>query len=118
MTDTQVSYYHKMSERKRLFRITLNEELKGIITFYIGSLSDRYVRDNSWEILNDEPENGTVCFIDHLIIPNREKENSLYSFQVWKMFKDFIKENYPRVRLIRWNRIKNNKIYIRYNFLK
>lgn len=73
MTDTQVSYYHKMKERNRLLPITIDKKLKGVITFYIGSFSDNYIRDNSWEVVNDEPDTGTVCFIDHLLVPQKRK---------------------------------------------
>ena len=105
MTDTQISYYHKMKERNRLFRISLDNKVKGLITFYIGSWSEKYVRDNPWEVMNDEPETGTVCFVDHLLVPNKEKENPRYSFTIWNMLKNYIHKNYPKVRLIRWNRL-------------
>lgn len=110
MTDIQVLYYHRMLERKRLFKITLDNDMKGVITFYIVSFPPYYLRDDPWEVLDDEPETGSICFVDHLIIPESQKENSKYSFQVWKMFKDFIKENYPQVRLIQWQRLNKEGV--------
>ena len=112
MTDTQILYYHIMLKNKRLLPITVDGKLRGLITFYIGSVADKYIRDDPWEVVNDEPETGTICFIDQLIT-DKAKNNSEYSFMVWGILKDYITDNYPHIRFIRWNRYKKG---VRYAF--
>ena len=107
MNQYQRQYYYKMLEKNRLFPIATKESnnLGGFITFYIGNDENKYVRDNPWSVLEDEPEGGKICFVDQLIT-NKDKTNAQLSFKVWKEFKNYIKQRFHQVEQIRWNRQK------------
>lgn len=105
MDDYQKAYYQKMLEKDRLVPIMFGTRMVGFITYYIGSMAEKYVRDDPWSVLEDNPETGSVCFVDQLIT-NKEAGNWKYSRSVWKNFRDFISTRYPKVRFIRWNRLK------------
>lgn len=111
MTEAQLGYYDKMVAKDRLVPVFAGDKLRGVITFYIGSDAAKYVRDDPWTVLEDEPQTGTVCFIDQLI-SNHDKDNARWSFNVWHQFKQHIRETYPKVRVIRWNRYKNGEVYV------
>lgn len=116
MTEKQLSYYDEMLKIGRLVPIHDGNSLVAIITFYIGSIVDRYVRDDPWSVLKDEGDTGTVCFIDQLI-SNKGKGNHKYSFIVWQKLRNYIRSQFPKVRVIRWNRIKGDKVYVYYKTL-
>ncbi len=113
MNIDQYVYYQEMLKRNRLIPIRAGERLAGFITFYIGSDSDRYVRDNPWSVLDDEEETGTVCFVDQLIT-DKMPENKKYSLATWRDFRNYIRGNFPQVRVIRWNRYKGGRVYVYY----
>ena len=99
-----------MLRKNRLIPFIRNGELICFISFYITNNPEKYIqRDNAWSVEEDEPEKGTIAVIDQLW-SNREAHK--YSFQIWNNLIDFIKNTYPLVKKIRWNRWKNNRIYI------
>jgi hypothetical protein len=113
MTDKQIKYYDEMLKVGRLVPIQIGNRLVAIVTFYIGSIVDRYVRDDPWSVLKDEADTGTICFVDQLI-SDKGKENHKYSFIVWRKFKNYIRSEFPKVRVVRWNRVKGDKVYVYY----
>jgi hypothetical protein len=117
MDEYQKSYYQKMLERDRLVPIMFGSKMVGFITYYIGSITDKYVRDDPWSILDDCPESGTICFVDQLIT-NKEAGNWKHSRRVWRNFRDFIKNRYPKVHVIRWNRVKQGEPHVYYFSIK
>ncbi len=110
MTESQMNYYHKMLLRDRLIPITKEGIVIGFITYYIGKSEDldKYIRDNPWSVVDDEPESGNTCYIDQMIT-NKESNNHVYSWQVYNMLCSYIEERYPQVTTIRWNRHKGGK---------
>lgn len=101
--------------KKRLIPIVDNEKTIGLITFYIGNGdTNKYVRDDPWSILDDEPNDGTVCYIDQCIT-NKEASNHNFSWRVWRHINDYIRQTYPRVRVIRWNRLKGGIPHVYYH---
>jgi len=61
-----------------------------------------------WSVLEDEPNTGKTCFIDHLIT-NHNRNNPIFSFIVWKEFKRYIKNRFRQVEQIQWNRFNWKK---------
>ena len=110
----QQAYYKRMLEKDRLVPIMIGGHLAGFITYYIGSLAEKYVRDDPWSVVDDDPEHGTICFVDQMIT-NKAKGNYRYSRAVWKYFREHISKTYPRVRAIRWNRVKQGVPYVFYH---
>lgn len=105
-------YYHQMLLKERLVPIYLHDDLVAMITFYIGDNNIyKYVRDDPWTILDDEPETGYICYVDQLVT-NKYPRNSKYSFMVTAYFIQYIQERYPLVNIVRWNRYKNGKVRI------
>lgn len=117
MNDYQKQYYQKMLEKDRLVPITFGSKLIGFITYYIGSLTDKYVRDDPWSVLEDNPETGSICFVDQLIT-DKDVGNWKYSRKVWRNFRDFIKNKYPKVHVIRWNRVKQGEPHVYYKTIR
>lgn len=117
MNAHEMQYYDEMLKRNRLIRITVNGKMIGMITYFIGSLSDTYVRDDAWSVIDDNPEDGTVCYIDQLIT-NKDKNNVTYSRAVWKYLVEKIRWYYPKVRMIRWNRVKEGKVHVYYKIIR
>ena len=113
MDSFQKEYYWRMLERERLVPIRFGSRMVGFITYYIGTNPDKYVRDNPWDVLDDEPTVGTVCFVDQLIT-DKNYENWKYSRKVWHDFRDFIRNSYPNVEVIRWNRVKEGVVHVYY----
>ena len=107
----QLQYYHIMYQRDRLMPIFYNNKLKGFITYYIGILDIKYYKYDPWQIIDDEPDIGTVCYIDQLIT-DKEKGNNRHSKYVFKMFIDYIKWKYPKVIYLKWARYKGGKSFI------
>jgi len=109
MDNQQKEYYQSMLHKDRLLPFsTKNNQDNGdrlvcIITFYIGiNNKDKYIRDNMWSVIEDEPD-GTICWVDHLIT-DKNPENPRLSYVVWHEFKKYIKTKHPQVKEIRWNR--------------
>jgi len=107
-----------MAQRNRLIPILINDRLSGFITFYIGNGNpDKYVRDDMWSVVDDEPE-GNICYIDHLItdksLPNRNK----YAISVFRYFTKCIKNRFPKVNKLRWNRVKGGVSHVRNKCIK
>ena len=113
MDEYQQSYYKKMLEKDRLISIRYGEILIGVITYYIGSDVDKYVRDDPWSVLEDEPDTGDTCFVDQLIT-NKGRDNLRFSIVVWKNFINHIIKHYPKVNIIRWNRLKQGVTHAYY----
>lgn len=112
MTETDKLYYTEMLKRDRLIPFFDKDKLICFITFFIGNNKDKYITENPWEILDDEP-NGKVCIISQLLTDKTShKENHKLCIQVWKRFKDYIKLNFPEVKEICWHRFLNGKINI------
>jgi len=112
-------YYHEMLLRDRLIPITKNDKLIGFITYYIGSIENvnRYVRDDPWTIIDDEPTTGEICYVDQMIT-NKESKNHAYSWQVLKMLVTYIGEKYPQVKFIRWNRYKQGEARVHFKDIR
>ena len=102
------TYYHEMLKRDRLIPIIQAGHITGFITYFIGASNnvDKYVRDNPWTILDDDPTTGDVCYIDQLITDKTPKTMG-YNLRIFNMMVDYIAEKYPQVQYIRWNRYKN-----------
>lgn len=112
MTKIQQEYYHQMLLRERLIPLYRNNELGGLLTFFIGGNNiDKYVRDDPWTVVDDEPDIGHICYVDQLIT-DKNKKNKRYSWMVISNFIRYIQERYPQVKIIRWNRLKGGKIYV------
>ena len=89
----------------------------GLITFYLGNYDDKRFVHTSWEILEDD-EKGNTCFIDNMITTSNP-ENKKFSWRVLRMFTQFIGNNYPNVKAIRWNHVKEGKDHVyRYRLAK
>jgi len=118
MNDYQRAYYHEMKKRNRLIPIMGEDnQVVALITFYIGNGNpSKYVREDSWSVVNDEPT-GNVCYIDHLITDG-EKDNPRKSYAVWHHVKDYIKQSFPLVEKIRWNRFKGGKVNVHIKDIK
>lgn len=116
MNDYQKSYYQKMLEKDRLVPIVMGDKLVGFITYYIGSVSEKYVRDDPWSVLEDNTD-GSVCFVDQLIT-DKNKENIKFSRTVFKNFKNHIATKYPKVHVIRWNRVKRGVPHVFYKSIE
>jgi hypothetical protein len=114
-----MDYYKDMMTKDRLIPIVKGNVLIGIITYYIGSSDniDKYVRDDPWTVLDDEPTTGDICFIDQLI-GDKEYKNFKESFKIFSMVCDHIQSKYPQVQLIRWNRVKKGEVYVRTKSLR
>lgn len=97
--------------KKRLIPILKGSKTVGLISFYIGNLVSKYVRKNPWSILDDEPETGTTCFIDQCIT-DKKTCNHNYTWKVWKHFNNYIRQTYPKVKKIRWNRLKGGIAHV------
>jgi len=106
-------YYMEMLKRDRAFPVYINKKLKCYITYFIGNGDhvSKYVRSDPWSIVDDEPETGTVCYIDQCI-SSKENENQKYNRIVFGIFINHIKEKFPQVKMFRWNRVKNKIVNI------
>ncbi len=110
MTETDKVYYKEMLHKGRLIPFIKNGELVCFISFFITSNPDKYIsRNNAWSVEDDEPETGKYALIDQLW--SDRKENS-QSFKIWGKLNNYISENFPQVKFLRWNRWKNNRLYI------
>ena len=86
-----------------------NDKLVGLLTFFIGNGDvNKYVRDDSWSIIEDDPQGDTV-YIDHLLSLGKVPK---YSIEVWAYIKGYFKDNFSNIKKIRWNRFKNNKVRV------
>ena len=112
MTDYQQSYYTLMLTRDRLIPITVAGRMVGFITYFIGSDASKYVREDPWSAIDDNPD-GSICFVDQLIT-NKDKENPKYSRTVLKSLIDIIRTKHPSVHVIRWNRHKRGETHVYY----
>ena len=101
------TYYNKMLKKGRLIPFIIRDKLIGFVSFYITNDVDKYIRDDPWTVLEDEPETGKICYVDQCWT---DKSAHKYSFEIWKKLKQFLKSNYPLVEKIRWNRFKHNKL--------
>ncbi len=109
MNDYQRSYYHKMKRRERLIPIIKDNKVAGLLTFFIGNGDvSKYVRADSWSIVDDDI-NGDTCYIDHLVTDGK-RQNPYKSIAVWRFIKSYIKQRFPSVVRIRWNRFRENKV--------
>jgi len=107
MTNEQKQYYYEMAKRDRLLMLYVNGKSEGLLTFFIGNGSpEKYIRDDMWSVVNDDPK-GNTCYIDHLLT-SKDRNNPYASLYVWHNIKNHIKNNYPLVKRIRWNRYKKN----------
>ncbi len=110
MTETDKLYYKEMLARGRLIPFIKDGELVCFISFYITSNPDKYIqRENAWSIEEDEPETGRYALIDQLWSDRKEHNQS---FRIWKRLVSYISLNFPQVKFLRWNRWKNNRVYI------
>lgn len=108
MTYTQKEYYSKMLKKGRLLPFFNENGLVAILTFYIGDDDAKYIRDNPWSVLDDEPNSGYTCYIDQCV-SNKDVE---IPFRIWNIFKHIIIREFPQVRVIKWHRFKDDKLNI------
>lgn len=98
-----------MMEMGRLIPIQKRGKTIAVITFYIGNGdASKYFRPNVWSIVDDEPESGDTCYVDHVLSPNRAVGTG--SWQVWIQLIKYIKSKFPHVHLIRWNRFRHGRL--------
>ena len=100
------SYYNKMLKKGRLIPFIIGNKLIGFVSFYITNNVNKYLRDDPWTVLDDEPETGKVCWIDQVWTA---KNAHKYSFKIWHRLKQHLRTNYSQVETIRWNRYRHNK---------
>jgi len=106
-------YYQKMIKKDRLVPVYEDKRLLGMITFYIGNGdATKYIRDDMWSIVEDEPKTGKTCYVDHCVT-DRNPKNKKHSFIVFKKFIIYIKQVFPQVEEVRWNRFKKGVSYVR-----
>ena len=99
-------YYIEMLKRNRLLPFFVDGKMKCLITYFIGNgNAEKYVGKDSWAVVDDEPKTGTVAYIDQMITDH--EVNHKFSKIVWNILINHIKENYPQVKQLRWNRYKN-----------
>lgn len=109
LTPKEKSYYQIMLYKNRLFPFIFNDRFIGFLTFYICS-SNEHIQD-PWEIREDSPLTGEVCYIMQLLT-DKLSFNSKLSYSIWKIFKEYIQLTYSQVKIIKWVRWKNDKRYI------
>lgn len=109
MTDTEKTYYKEMLERNRLLPVFNEGKMKCLITYFIGNGNpDKYQKRDMFTVVDDEPNTGNVCYVDHLI--SDRKVNHKYSKVVWNYLINHIKGSFPQVKQLRWNRAKKDKL--------
>ena len=111
MDTKQKEYYNKMLKKGRLVHFHDGSILKCFITFYIGNDDNKYIRENPWELLNDEPDMGQVCYVDQCI----SDKNVDNPFEIWNTFKKIVIDKFPQIKEFKWNRFKNGEVN-RYNY--
>ncbi len=117
MDQNQNEYYYEMAKRDRLMMFHKNNKLQWFVTYYIGNgNSNKYIRNDPWTVLDDEPKTGTICYIDQLIA-NGDKINPRRLLEAFSYFTDLIKSQFPRVEHVRWNRFKNGKVFVYRKYL-
>lgn len=112
MNEYEKSYYYKMRDRDRLVRLEHEGKFCGVLTYFVGNGNvDKYVRDDSWSVVDDE-QNGNRIYIDHLLT-TKEHFNKEASLHIWHWLKRYFKSKHPQVTEYRWNRFMNGKVYVR-----
>ena len=101
------TYYNKMLKKGRLIPFIIGDKLIGFVSFYITNDVNKYLRDDPWTVMEDEPETGKVCWVDQVWVKN-EYRCCKYSFKIWHRLKQYLKTNYPQVEKVRWNRYRHN----------
>ena len=101
-----------MLKRDRLIPLRFEGVHCGMLTYFIGNGNiDKYVRDDSWSVVDDEPETGTTCYIDQLIAYNTEFTRR-HSLEIWHNVKAYLKHKYPQLKCYRWNRFIDGRVNI------
>lgn len=113
MNEHQRDYYNLMRSKDRMIVMRdLECNALGFITYYIGDCNEeKYIRDNPWSILEDEPNTGTIAYIDQMIT-NKDKNNVKLSLDVFNRLKWYLKTKHPQITHIRWNRYKGGKTHV------
>lgn len=95
-----------MLAKARLMPFFKGDRLVCFITFYICNEGEenKYLRDNMWSVEEDNPK-GNLCWIDQLWT-DKNKDNPKLSYEIWHRFKNYIKQNFPKVKKITWRRYK------------
>ena len=107
MNNRQKQYYFEMAKRGRMITLYVNDKSEGLLTYFIGNGNiNKYVRDAMWSVVDDEPQTGNTCYIDHLLTSKKEL-NPYVALQVWHNVKRYIKDTFKNVKYVRWNRFKN-----------
>lgn len=101
------TYYSTMLKKGRLIPFIMGDKLIGFVSFYITNDVNKYLRDDPWTVLDDEPKTGKICYIDQVWT---NKNIHRHSFEIWRRLKLFISVEYPQVKIIRWNRWKDDKL--------
>ena len=102
-------YYKEMLKRNRLLPVFVNGKMKCFVTYFIGNGNvDKYTQKDSWVVVDDEPKTGDTAYIDQLV--SDHEVNHKYSRAVWDILINHIKETYPQVKQLRWNRYKNGVV--------
>lgn len=110
MDKNKIDYYLEMLRRNRLIPLKIDNNLRGIVTFFIGNGNPNRYRGDQWEVIDDEPD-GDTCYIQHLWT-DKNKENPRHSLRIWHQVRNHIFSNFSNVRLIRWNRWRHNRLKI------
>lgn len=118
MNKCEQEYYHQMLLRERLIPLYRGNKLGGLLTFFIGDGNiDKYVRNDPWTIIDDEPDTGHVCYVDQLIT-DKNINNRKYSWAVITNFIRYIQEKYPLVDTVRWNHLKGGQVHVFHKSLR
>ena len=109
--ELNTEYYKEMLKKDRLIPVFIQGEFKGLITFFIGDESeeDRYIRDDMWSVVEENNPNGEVLYIDQFL-SDHDVKNARWGVYFWNKLIIYIKERFPQIKIIRWNRFKNNKV--------
>jgi hypothetical protein len=107
-----IEYYTTMLERNRVMPFMKDGRLVCIICYYIGNKEDleRFINTDPWDVVEDKPS-GELAYIAQCIT-DKDKRNPALSYQIWNIFKNYIKAEYPSVKTICFRRWKNNKVYV------
>jgi len=110
-----MNYYTEMLLRERLIPIRIEGKLIGIITYFIGDNTDKFVRNEPFDVLDDD-KYGKGIYIDQLIVDGQVSQKK--AFKALKMLKFIIKEKHPNAEYIRWNRHKRGVSNVYYRNIK
>ncbi len=95
-----------MLKKGRAIPIMRDGKMSIIVTFYIGNGNpNKYIDRDPWSVIEDEPDTGDTVYIDQMI-SDKNQENVRLIHSLFSEVNKSIKDNFPQVRYMRWNRYK------------